>query len=355
MSSSSKRNTLLWFSLSACSILALIIHALKGHLLPIITAIVLVYLTKPLQQLMKSAGFPDKTSAVIISLSLFSIVFFIIFYGLPLLVTELSRLILQLPKSVETTYSLLNQFLAPYDITLETHNLPKVLSQSLNIQDIKSLQHIPSILSSTISRFIDIVLFFTSLLFIPLFFFFTLQHSEDIQQTIISTIPPNIRADVSDFLAIVNETLTSWIAGQGGTIICLSILYVLSLLIIGTPYAVTLGITTGLLYIIPVVGPFIAVILTSTITIASSGLDMLMLGQVLGLYTVLGLAESLILSPYFVGNRLGLNLPLLLFSILMGGGLFGGIGIILSVPTASILKKTFSMIDKKNSADWLYD
>ena len=355
MTQQNKRYTLLWFSLSSLATISLVLYALKGHLLPIITAVVLVYLTKPLQQILKSLGLPDKTSALLISLSLFSVIFFIVFHAIPLLVSELSRIVLQLPGNIETTYTLLNQFLEPYDIAIETSNLPKAISQSFNIQDLKALQHIPTLLSSTIGRFIDIIMFFTSLLFIPLFFFFALQHSEDIQDTVISMIPPSIRNDVSDFLAIINQTLATWIAGQGAVIISLCTLYAIGFYFIGVPYALTLGVITGLLYIIPVVGPLIALILTGTITIASSGLDTWMLGQVITLYLCLQALEGLLLSPFFVGSYLGLNLPLLLFAILIGGGLFGGIGIILSVPIASITKKTFIMIEKKKTAEWLYD
>ena len=133
-SMSQKANGTLFYGLgSVRSVLYTILFALKGHLLPIITAVVLVYLTKPLQQLLKSLGLPDKTSALLISLSLFSIIFFIVFHAIPLLMSELSRIILQLPENVETTYNLINELLAPYDITIETDNIQKALSQSLNL------------------------------------------------------------------------------------------------------------------------------------------------------------------------------------------------------------------------------
>ena len=175
-----------------------------------------------------------------------------------------------------------------------------------------------------------------------------------IQNTIISVIPPNIRRDVAE-LSIVNHTLETWIAGQGTVILTLCGLYATGLYIIGLPYALTLGVTTGLLYIIPVVGPLISIILTGTITIASNGLDSWILGQVIALYFAVHTLESLVLTPFFVGSSLGLNLPLLLFSILIGGGLFGGVGIVLSVPIASIIKKTLIMVEQKKSSEWLYD
>ena len=351
----SKRNSFISFFIIALLIASTLLYALKGHLLPIIAAIVLVYLTKPVLRLLRSFGLSDKTSASLISLSLFTIFFFIVFHGLPILISELSRIISQLPSNIETTYNLLNEILKPYDITLETNNLPKTLTQSLNIQDLKALQHIPTLLSSTVGRFIDIILFFTSLLFIPLFFFFAIQHNDDIYQTMISVIPPSIRSDIADFIVIINDTLSTWIAGQGGVIISLSILYATGLMLIGTPYAITLGVITGLLYIIPVVGPLLALVLITTVTIASSGINSWILGQIFGLFILLQVIEGLVLSPLLIGNKLGLNLPSLLFAILVGGGLMGGYGVILAAPVAAILRRTFIMIEQKKSAEWLYD
>ena len=163
MNQNIKRNTFISFFVISTLIISTLLYALKGHLLPIIAAVVLVYLTKPILRLLRSFGLPDKTSASLIALTLFGIFFFIVFHGLPILVSELSRIISQLPSNIETTYNLLNELLKPYDIVLETNNLPKTLTKSLNMQDLKALQHIPTLLSSTISRFIDIILFYDSI------------------------------------------------------------------------------------------------------------------------------------------------------------------------------------------------
>lgn len=350
-----KRQTLMWFIFSAITLGAIGLYALKGRLFPIIGAIVFVYLTKPLQRTLKTFGLSTKSSALLISLLLLGVICFLLLYGLPILLTELTRLIMQLPANIETTYTLLNQFLAPYDIVLDSSELPKVLTQVISSKDLSALQDLPNILSSTVKRFIDIILFFTSILFLPLFFFFALQHGDNIRDAILSSVPQNIRQDIADFINIVHETLSSWIAGQGGIIICLCVLYSLGFFIINIPYAMTLGVITGLLYIIPAVGPVIALALAGTIAISASGLNAMVLLQILLLFGILQVTEGLILSPFFVGNQLGLNLPMLLFSILIGGGLLGGIGIIFSVPTASILRKTIIMIRQKQSADWIYD
>lgn len=347
--------TMLWFSGIMASIVFVLLYALRGHWMVVFASVVLVYLTKPLHRKFRAIGLSSQMSAFIISLAMFSVILFLMVYAAPRILAELARLIKQLPTYTETSIRLINQFLEPYDITIEAQHIPKLLSQVIAKQDISTLQTLPKVLISTISQFIDIILFITGVLFIPIFFFFAIQHSDHFMISMLSIVPPVIRDDVHDFLLILHETFATWIVGQGGVIIILSLLYVSGLLLLKIPYAIILGVLTGMLYIIPAVGPLITLTLTITITIANFGIDFILIAQVVGLYAILQTLEAFILSPSLIGNRLGLNLSMSLFSILIGGGLWGGIGIVFAVPIASAMKKTMQLIQEKLSEDWIYD
>ena len=49
------------------------------------------------------------------------------------------------------------------------------------------------------------------------------------------------------------------------------------------------------------------------------------------------IAESLILIPWLVGNRIGLHPVVVIFAILAGGKLFGFVGVLLAVPMSAVL------------------
>ena len=138
-------------------------------------------------------------------------------------------------------------------------------------------------------------------------------------------------------------------------IIILCILYASCLSLLGIPYAITLCILTGLLYLIPVAGFLLSLSITAITTISSTGLDISILVKVLTLYISIQLIESFILSPYLIGNKLGINLPTMLLAIMIGGGLFGAAGIILAIPTASLIKRTIQYIVQNTQDDWIYD
>ena len=201
----------------------------------------------------------------------------------------------------------------------------------------------------------NLSIFFTNLLFIPLFFFFALKNGEDAVHHIVELAPPSIRNDILSLVQIVNSTLSAWITGQGSVIISLCILYSIGLSLINTPYAITLGIITGLLYLIPVAGFLLSVTMAAITTISSTGFDTVSLLKVAALYLTLQVFESIILSPNLIGNKLGLSLPVSLLTIMIGGGLFGATGIILAIPTASLIKHISEYIVANTQDDWIYD
>ncbi len=348
-----KRLTII-FSIFILSVLGLMFYGLKGYLIPLFLAIVLVYLSRPIYIYLKQLGLDATTAASLISLSLFGIILLFIFRGVPILVLEFTRFIQNLPVSIDAAYKIINSNLEVYNIQLQIPNWQAIINRVIDTQDISALNALPKILTNTIQHSIDIILFFTSLLFIPLFYFFALKDGENAIHRFIDWTPSPIREDVAWFINHLHETLTTWIAGQGTLIISLCILYSIGLSIIECPYSVTLGIMTGFLYIIPVAGAILAFIISCITMVASYGPSLFVLSQITILFGLTHLFESMILSPYLIGNRLGLNLPSALLVIMIGGGLFGIIGIVLAIPAASLIIKTMSTIFHQDE-NWLVD
>ncbi|MEK7499282.1 MAG: AI-2E family transporter, partial [Patescibacteria group bacterium] len=96
----------------------------------------------------------------------------------------------------------------------------------------------------------------------------------------------------------------------------------------------TLGLVAGLLEIFPVIGPMIAGVLGTAIALSQS----LTLGIfALILYIIIQQAENHILIPNIMRKATGLNPLVTLIAVLLGGRLAGLVGVILSVPVATIV------------------
>ena len=104
--------------------------------------------------------------------------------------------------------------------------------------------------------------------------------------------------------------------------------------ILGLSYATLISIIVGITNIIPVFGPFIGAIPSFVLIFLASPMQ--------GLYfliviLVIQQLDGNVIGPKILGNSTGVSSFWVLFSILLFGGLFGFVGMIIAVPTWAVL------------------
>ena len=120
-------------------------------------------------------------------------------------------------------------------------------------------------------------------------------------------------------------------------VIIMAVLNVGGLLLIGIPYAVFFGIVAALLTIIPYVGIIIGSI--PPIVIALIMTDSLFYPiAVIILFVVVQTLEGNFITPKVIGSKVSVNALAAMVALVIGGFLWGAIGMILSIPITGILK-----------------
>ena len=136
------------------------------------------------------------------------------------------------------------------------------------------------------------------------------------------------------FLHLVSSSFSKFIAGQGTEAIILCFLFLASMTFLHIPKAVSIATMIGLFSLVPIVGQFIA---------ASYGvLSILIVSPIkslwfLVLFLVLQQIEGNFIYPKVVGKSVGLPGVWVLFAITVGGNFAGITGMIMAVPTMSIV------------------
>jgi predicted PurR-regulated permease PerM len=122
----------------------------------------------------------------------------------------------------------------------------------------------------------------------------------------------------------------------------------LLLVAMGVPYALTLGVLTGLLYAVPLVGPIAAVALVAVVALISVSIPKALL--VVGITILLQqVVFDQILAPRILGSHVGLNPILTIIALLSGQVIFGLGGLLLAVPlAASIQRVILHVVPKLN-------
>ena len=130
----------------------------------------------------------------------------------------------------------------------------------------------------------------------------------------------------------VAHKVGNWFRGQMILGVIIAAVDLIGLLIIGVPFALSLAIISGVLEIIPTIGPMIAGIIAVLVALADAPWKGL---AVLILYVVVQQLENNILVPKIMQKAVGLSPVIIILAILIGAKLLGIVGAILAVPVSA--------------------
>jgi predicted PurR-regulated permease PerM len=147
------------------------------------------------------------------------------------------------------------------------------------------------------------------------------------------------RADTLRIAHRIHVVLGRWLRGQLLLIALVSVVFYAILgPILHVPYALALGILSGVLEIIPLVGPVVAAALAGTVTFATRGTDTTIV--VLVVYVVVRQVEDQVVMPLVIGRAVHLHPVITIFAVLVGLSAWGILGGLLGVPVAAALNVT---------------
>ncbi len=152
-------------------------------------------------------------------------------------------------------------------------------------------------------------------------------------------LEPDRRADAERILGHIHVVLGRWLRGQLFLIALVStVLYLILGPVLGVHYALGLSVFSGVLEIIPIVGPLIAVAVAATVAFGTRGPDTAII--VIVVYTVLRQIEDQVVMPLVIGRAVHLHPVITIFAVLVGLNVWGVLGGLLGVPVAAALNVT---------------
>ena len=171
------------------------------------------------------------------------------------------------------------------------------------------------------------------------------------KKVILATLPKEKAEAVFDFAKFTNRTFGGFINGKIIDSIIIGIICFILMEIFGFPYPILISAIIGITNVIPFFGPFIGAIPAAIIILLVSPMYSL---YFLILIFILQQVDGNIIGPAILGNTTGIASFWVLFSIVIGGGLFGFIGMVLGVPVFAIIYYYFSRsINKRLEAKGL--
>jgi predicted PurR-regulated permease PerM len=171
----------------------------------------------------------------------------------------------------------------------------------------------------------------------PIVFFYLLRDWDKVCNLIKGLLPASIRPTALKLAKQCDAVLGEFFRGQLLIMVSLMFIYGIGLTIVGLDVGLMIGIIGGLLSIVPYLGSTFVAVTSATAALIQFGNWHALIG-VLIVFLVGQTLEGYVLTPYLVGQRIGLHPVVVIFAILAFGSLFGFFGVLLALPVSAIIK-----------------
>jgi predicted PurR-regulated permease PerM len=149
------------------------------------------------------------------------------------------------------------------------------------------------------------------------------------KRIIYSLFPTKAATNIKKALNFTNDVFMGFIIGKLLDSAIIGVLCYIGCLLLGIPYAVLVSVIVGITNIIPFFGPFIGAVPSALLILVVNPMKCLIFCIFIFL---LQQFDGNILGPKILGNSVGINGFWVMFSIILGAGLFGFWGMLLGVP-----------------------
>ena len=295
-------------------------------LILLFSSILLATFITPIVTALRWRGVPRWLSALFVYAILLGVFAAVVYLAAPLIIDETAVLVSQLPVFTAAVY---DYFTGLEGFAEFANGLPSSadIAGSLIPQLAPLADTIRGILFAITGALISGVV----VIVIAYFFIIDEQILDRIVQAL---VPSNRRSTALRVLQRSGGRMRGWVLGQLVVTVYFIISFTLGLWLIGVPYALSLGIITGFLEIIPFIGGATGAALAMIVAFAE---DPLLVLWVLALHLVVSNVEAHILIPFVYSRTFRLHPAVVILALLVGAKLFGLVGAILSVPAAAAL------------------
>ncbi len=303
-------------------------------LFPLLSSLALAYILEPLVELFARRGW-SRTMAVLVTLviALVGLTLALIFV-IPSIWSQLVKSYEQLPQALEAGHRLIDPLIARIQTTSPpVYNLLQSLLQKVRSpeQQAEMGAEVGRWLQGGLLKLLTATSSLLDLLLIPFFVFYLLSDYLKIKARIERWIPPRYRKTGGGLLSQINWMFSAYVRNQVVIAFIMGLLYSIGFATLRVPLAFTIGMVSGFLNFVPYLGTLTGMVLAISFTALDGAGPARLLG-ILSVFVIVQSVEGYYLTPKLLGESLNLHPLVVLLGLVIGGNLFGLLGIILAVP-----------------------
>lgn len=314
-----------------------LIWLLSPILTPFVLSALLAWLGNPLVLRLEKAGRSRNTAVIIVFVLMSLILALILILLIPLLEEQIRELILWLPRLAEWTTSTVIPWLETrFNVSLKQYVDPMAVVNLIKGHWKQAGGVVATVLGGISKSGLAILGWIATISLIPVVTYYFLRDWQVMLERLQSLIPRPIEPTFMKLARESDAVLGNFMRGQISVMLVLGMVYALGLWLVGVEFGFLIGFIAGLVSFVPYLGAFVG-ITAALIAALVQGMDPMHLGLVLAVFMIGQTLESFFLTPWLVGNSIGLHPVAVIFSIMAGGQLFGFLGVLLALPVTAVV------------------
>lgn len=314
----------------------------------IIFSIILAYLFNPIINYLESKNINRLWGVLLLYLIIVMIVLIFAFLVIPRSSREIKRLMVDFPYYLDKASGLIDFLYNEYYSTMG--DLPPIFQgvQQVIMENIVGLESmivngLKTFMGGIINTFSKVV----SLVLTPILTLYFLVDKDYFKERFLNIIPKKYKNDFMELSRDIDNSLSKFVRGKIIMAAYVGFATTLVLLILGVEFAIVIGFITGFADVIPYIGPFLGFVPAVFFAFLSSPIKALWLSII---FLLIQWSENNILAPKIIGDTTGIHPIIILLSIIVGGGIFGVMGMILGVPVVAVLLILYEFAKEKIKA-----
>jgi len=329
---------IMWLSVILFSIW--FIHSILNILAPFLISMIFAYMLNPVVDLFEAWKVPRWVSALILILLFLGGTTLVLFFVLPIAVTQFEGVLDSVSKLVgdfrnwvwnsKAIYALERYGISADELrnTLATRLTPKV-DDILKVL-LQSMLSLVSSMSMVVTQIFYVVL-------VPFLTFYLLTDFPKIGHRFRMLFPKAKRDVISDYMQRADDLIGHYLRGALTVALLQGIVISVLFSIMDIKYALLLGLLAAILDLVPYFGLLTIMVLSAIVATFSEPPILMKVIFALGSIGFLHLLEVVFLSPRIVGGRVGLHPLLIILTLLVFMYFLGFIGLLIAVPATALV------------------
>ena len=180
---------------------------------------------------------------------------------------------------------------------------------------------------------------------VPFINFYMMKKGSAFADLFAGFFPDKYQAHIKEVFKEIHFVLKAYIHGQLLLSVLMAAVVFVGMWIMDIPYPLVIGLLAGLVEMVPVIGPIIGAIPPILLGLLQGTATTI---QVIIFYVIVQQLDSHFVMPKLMGSIIEVHPVAIIAGVLIGGSLFGVIGMMIAVPTVAVLQILFRHM-------WYYD